>query len=135
MVIMSRRGMGVLELLMAGVLLGTLMTVSLKFFAATAAQRCEQQQRQVAVQEVANVMERIAARPWKSLTTQGLNEIGLCEEAQARLPAAKLEIEVAAMADEPVAKRIAVSLRWENSGHWVRPVRLVAWRYQGEPAT
>jgi Tfp pilus assembly protein PilE len=127
----SRRGIGILELLVAGILLGTLMTLCLEFFGAVAGQRRALQQRQAATQEVANVMERIAARPWESLTTERLKEVPFSEEAKAQLPEAQMEIDVATPADDPTAKRVTVSVQWQNAaGELVRPVRLVAWRYQ-----
>ena len=61
---MTRRGMTLLELVVAGALLGTLLVVCLQLLAATAAQRRAADQRQLAVLEVGNVMERLAARPW-----------------------------------------------------------------------
>ena len=64
---------------------------------------------------------------------QGLLQgIQLSEEARRSLPGGELEIDLATSPDEPDAKRIALLLRWQDrTGEFVRPVRLVAWKYQG----
>ena len=128
---MARRGALLLELVVAGALLGTLMVISLQLLAATAEQRRVADQRQLALFEVENAMERLAARPWNELTPQAAAAGQLPPSVRDRLPGAEVKVEVTAPPAEPLAKRIAVSLRWQdNAGQFVKPVRIVTWRWK-----
>lgn len=125
-----RRGMSLLEISTAGILLATMLVVCVQFFRATAAQRRGLQARRLAIQEAANVMERLSARPWQELTPEGVGEVQLSAESQQMLTQSKLEIEVTEP-DELGGKRITVVLRWlGRSERSDRSVRLVAWRYR-----
>ena len=86
---MTRRGMTLLELAVAGTLLGTLLVVCLQLLQATAAQRRAADQRQLALLEVGNVLERLAARPWADLTPESASPrarkpFGLARQSAAR---------------------------------------------------
>jgi hypothetical protein len=129
---MARRGIVLMELLVAGALLGTLLVVCLQLIAATSAQHRATDQRQLAVIEVGNVMERLAAQPWSELTPQTAAP-RLSPPVAKRLPSAELKVEVAPSPAEPDAKRIVVSLRWQDrAGQFMQPVKLVTWRWKGK---
>jgi hypothetical protein len=125
--------MTLIELAVAGVLLGTLLVLCLQLLMATATLRKTVDQRQLAVCEVGNLMERLAARPWGQLTPQNAAAEKISAAARQRLPGAELKVELSeqpAAADVPPAKRIAVSLRWQDSaGRMLPPVTLTTWRY------
>lgn len=126
-----RRGSSLLEISAAGILLAVMLTVSLQFFRATAAQRRGLQARRTAVEEVANVMERLSARPWEELTVENLGQMEPSPEAQQALPGSELEIEVLPTEGGPEGERITVTLRWPaGPAQPDRSVRLVAWRYR-----
>ena len=141
---MKRRGLYLLEMAVAGVLLLTLMTLCVRYFAVTATQRRALDHRQAALGEAANIMERATARPWSDLTAEGLAKISLSPETKAALPEGELKIDLAdedARPSPPAplpkgegkleAKRITVTIRWQdNQGQWTQPVRLTAWRYR-----
>jgi len=127
----TRRGVTILEVTVAGVLLVAMMTVCLEFLQAAAAQRRAIRQRQTAIQEAANVMERLSARPWEELSPQGVAGLELSQAARSLLPDGKLAVEVISPADEPGAKQIVVAVGWEDdSGGSAWPIRLTAWRYR-----
>jgi prepilin-type N-terminal cleavage/methylation domain-containing protein len=127
---MRRRGMTLLELVVAAALLGTVMVVCLQMLAATTHQRKVADQRQLALLEVENAMERLAVRPWNDLTPQ-TPAAQLSPAVRGRLPGADLKVEVTASAAESLAKRIAVSLRWkDDSGQFTKPVTIVTWRWR-----
>lgn len=129
---MARRGIILMELVVAGALLGTLLVVCLQLIGAAAAHRRTVDQRQLAVVEVGNVMERLAARPWTELTPQ-VAVPQLSPPVRNRLPNAELKVEVTTSAAEPGAKRIIVSLRWQDrAGQFVQPVKVVTWRWKGK---
>jgi len=127
----KRCGISVLELLVAAVVLAVLMGLVAQMLTHLARQRRESERRMLAVQEVANVMERLAAEPLGDLTPERVQSISLSRQAERSLPGAELNIEVAVPDDQPNAKRIRVELRWQNlAGETVAPVRLTTWRYQ-----
>jgi hypothetical protein len=141
---MKRRGIYLLEMAVAGVLILALLTLCVRYFAVTATQRRALDQRQAALGEAANIMERVSTRPWSDLTAEELSKISFSPETKLALPDGELKIEVA---DEDVrpsppvplpkgeekleAKRITVTIRWKDGeGQWTQPARIVAWRYR-----
>jgi Tfp pilus assembly protein PilE len=128
---MKRYGYLLIEMAVAGVLLLALTTICVKYFAATAMQRRALDQRQAVLCEAANIMERLSVRPWNDLTSETLSKISLSPEIQTALSEGELKIELADEDAKPAAKRITVTIRWQDQyGQWVEPARLVAWRFQ-----
>ena len=85
-------------------------------------------QRQEAIEEMTNLMERITAEPWESLTQESMDEFALDKNIEGQLPNAALAWKVTQQPDDPAAKKISGELRWSNrSGQPVSPVRLTAW--------
>lgn len=127
----TRRGMMMMELIVACVLLGTLLAVCVQMLSAVASQRRAAERRQCAMQELGNVMERIAVRPWSKLSTATLVGEKPAAAVAALLPEADLKIEVVAMPNEPEAKRITAILCWqEGEGRPVARAALSTWRYK-----
>ncbi len=129
----SKRGSMLLETAVACVLLAALAGVCLKSFAAAAAQRLAIDQRQIALREAANLMEKLTALPWDDVDQAA--DKPFAESLQKTLPkeldGAEIQVEVAPATGEPAAKRLAVIIRWQDKdGQWVQPVRLTAWRYR-----
>jgi hypothetical protein len=128
---MKRRGMTLMETSVAGALLLIFMAVGVRFMAVSIAQRQALDQRQTALQEAANIMEKLSALSWSDLTAEAAAKISLTAETKAILPEGELKIDVTDEAGKPVGKHIIVTIRWrDNSGEWTDPVRLAAWRYQ-----
>jgi hypothetical protein len=128
---MNRRGMFLIELAAAGALLFVLTALCVRYFAASATQRRALDQRQAALCQAGNVMERIAAIKWEDLSLERLSKISLSPEIKSALPDGELKIDLGDEDAKPAAKRISVTIRWQdNEGRWTRPVRLVAWRYR-----
>jgi Tfp pilus assembly protein PilV len=126
-----RRGISLMEVAAAGILLAVMLTVCVQFLRATARQRRGLQARRAAIQEAANVMERVCARPWEELTPEAAGQVRLSEEAQAAVAGGALQVDVAQTDEKPDGKRITVVLRWPGGpGQPDRSVRLVAWRYR-----
>ena len=125
------RGFTLLECMVAGVLLAATAFLCLQTLAATTAARRVEGRRQTALFEASNLMERLAARPWAELTTEGVKGATLGEEARRTLPGARLDVRVDDETSEPAAKRITVSITYDGpGGEPARPARLVAWRYR-----
>jgi Tfp pilus assembly protein PilE len=131
--VMRPRGSMLLETAVACVLLAALAGVCLKSFAAAAAQRLAIDQRQIALREASNLMEKITAMPWDEIdkTADKTYAESLQKSLPKELDGAEISVEVVPAAGEPAAKRLAVSLRWKDKDNqWVAPVRLTVWRYR-----
>jgi len=129
----SRRGSLLAETAMSAVMLIIAMSLIARVVGWTAADRRNLDRRQWTVQEAANLMERLSARPFESLTTEAVKDTALSPEAARTLADAKLEVEVAD--HDPTggddSKRITIGIRWRTrSGNWDAPVRLTSWVYR-----
>jgi hypothetical protein len=112
-------------MVMAAVLLGVAMALTVQILGWVVRERRAADRRAIAVQEAANVMERLAARPWVQLTPDTVGTETLTLEALRALPGAELSV---AVAGDPPLKRIGVQLRWRGrSGGFEAPVRLSSW--------
>lgn len=133
----ARRGALLLETAISALMLMIAMALAAKVTASLAAERRSWDRRGVAAVEVANVLERISARPFDALAVGPLEGLSLSPAASGMLPGAELTAEVA---DEPAgdlpARRVAVRLRWRNrAGDWDAPVRLVTWIHRRKEAS
>jgi Tfp pilus assembly protein PilE len=123
--------MTLLELIGTGAVLAILLTICLEMSGAAAVQRRAVRQRRAATLELANVLERLAARPWSELALHEARPQPLSPAAAALLPKAELRVEIAAAPTPPEARRITASLRWQGHGGGPPPtVSLTAWRYR-----
>lgn len=134
----SRRGSLLAETAMSAVMLMIAMSLIARVVGWTAADRRNLDRRQWAVQEAANLMERLTARPFEALTADAVKDSALSPEAARTLPDAKLDVEVAD--HDPIggedSKRITLGLRWRNrSGNWDAPVELTSWVYRRKGAS
>jgi len=128
----KRRAVTILEVMISAAMLSALLGVCWQLTAAVGAANRAAAERQTAICEAANLMETIATLPWDELTARRVGRLQLSEEAQLRLPGGELEIELTGPAGSPPAKRIVVSIRWQDrSDQLTRPVRLATWRYHG----
>ena len=139
--ISNRRGFTLLEVSVAGVLLAVLMAAAVQMLGWVAAERRALERRQWAMQEAANVMERITARPWESLSPDpdpdpdresgSLASVELSSHARDVLPEAELHVTVADEPEQPDAKRLVVVVRWQRRpGEPAAQVRLTSWVYR-----
>lgn len=121
----KRRGFTLLEVSAAGAMLAVAMTLAVQALGAMAADRRALDRRREATQEAANVMERLAARPWDELTPEALGDAKPSPEARKALPGVTLKVAVAPQGD---LKRLAVEVRWHGQGGPAEvPVRLTSW--------
>jgi len=133
---MLRRGMTVLELLVALFVLTTAMAALVQLLTVTAGQRRLLEQRRVALQEVANQGEHVALLHWNETAGDKLTSWQASADLQAVLPLAKCTAAVGDEAGPPAAMRIRLSVMWTNAaGQPVDPVTLTVWRFapEGQP--
>ncbi|MBI5760767.1 MAG: prepilin-type N-terminal cleavage/methylation domain-containing protein [Planctomycetales bacterium] len=129
----NRRGFSMMEIIVAAGLLGVVVLVTVPSLRWVSAGRRDAAQRQLASQELANVMERLLARESSALTPEGVATEELSAEAKAHLPGGALKVAVTVTDDSPPSKRVTAELRWNDAtGQSMVPIRLTAWKYQRE---
>lgn len=123
-----RRGYGLIELTISSFVLIAAMSLMLTAATWVASERRGAGRRQVATQEAANLMERLAARPFAELTPETSRGLALSESAKAALPEGSLAVAIAEVGGDAPARRVSIEIRWrDKSGGRSAPVRLVAW--------
>ncbi|HZL88034.1 MAG TPA: hypothetical protein VFB96_06620 [Pirellulaceae bacterium] len=117
-------------IMVAVVLLAQLMMTA-------AIQRRLAEQKRLALEEVANRLERAALLPWSRLTADEIESAPLGAPVQRALQEPKLTATVTDEQAGPVAaRRIDVQLAWHNAaGMAVEPVTLSAWRFAAQEET
>ena len=123
----ARRGFTMLELMITMILLGAVIVTVTPLLRWAAVQYREADRRGVALQEIQNVLERLSARSYESLTPETVNGIEISGSTRSRLREPRLKITLEA-SEEPQAKQIVVELHWKDAvGNEVTPVRLTTW--------
>jgi hypothetical protein len=88
----------------------------------------QQRMHAVAVQEAANLMDRIVADGWEELGRQRVSRYQLSELVGQQLPAAELQVALTDDPGPPKGRRVAVTIAWKSSpGAEPRRVRLTSW--------
>jgi len=127
--------MTLLEVSVALLVLTVAMVALVQLISLSARQRRMDDQRSIALQELANEAELLAVLPWSELTAERLASWRPSEELSAKLPGAKCQAAVQDEAGPPLARRIELSIGWINSvGESMAPVELTFWRYAPEAA-
>jgi Tfp pilus assembly protein PilE len=128
----DRRGLGMAEVLAAAALMSVVTVVVLPIVTSVAAAREESSRRHLAVLEVANLMEQIAALRQKgALTDDALNALALPDSAAEHFDEPELSVQLAEPAGTPPARELSVSLTWLNAaGERVEPVHVTAFLYE-----
>jgi prepilin-type N-terminal cleavage/methylation domain-containing protein len=130
-----RRGYTLLEVLVAGLVLGVALTSSARLMHALHLKHRQLQHRLQALTEAENVLERLTATPWDELTPAGVAEHRLSNTARQRLPDGELTIEIVDEAAAPASKRVVVEVSWRDvRGEPTAPLRLAAWVYPDRAA-
>ncbi len=127
----ARRGFTVCEVAVAAAILTTLAVVCAQMLAASAQQNRMLQDRRAAMNEAANVMERLFVQSWDQLTPEAAARATLGDEFRQALPGGRLSVEVNIAANPPRAKQIVVRIEWMDApGRPPYSVRLSAWKYR-----
>lgn len=126
-----RRGFGLVEVAAAGVMAMAAMVITVQLLGWVAAERRAVARRERAILEAANLMERLAARPWDDLSAESARALTLSDATKAALPGASLTVDVATVDAEPASKKLTVAITWrDRAGRSEAPARLVAWVYR-----
>jgi len=128
--IRRRNGSMLLEVSLAVMLMSVTLVSVAQLLAVAARQHSEARRRTVATQAIANVTEQIMGLSWDDTTTERLHDVTLHTTTASSLPDAKLQVEVTDVVDPRPAKRIRISLTYQNTaGLQVEPLSLVAWKF------
>jgi Tfp pilus assembly protein PilE len=128
--IVARRGFTLVETAVAFGLMAMLIAVCLQMLSTMAAERRAVERRAVAMQEAANVVERIAALPWEQLTPERLSAMDLSRSVQESLPGGVAQVSLEPVEADPSARQIRVEITWVHpADNSEAPVSLRFWAY------
>lgn len=126
-----RRGFTMAEVVVAGVLIGTLLASAVPMLRSVARQQRAADRQQIAQIEAANIIDRMTSGPWNGITPESAAAVKLSDETLRQLPEATLKATVSTDPARPEEKRISLVLRWEEErGMPAAPVKLTTWIYQ-----
>ncbi|MDF1742140.1 MAG: prepilin-type N-terminal cleavage/methylation domain-containing protein [Gimesia sp.] len=124
----NRRGFTLIEMMVAGVLLTTVMMIVVPSIFWVHRERRQTERYQVAIVEVENMMERVVALPFSEVKQSTVDKLALSESALRQLSDADLRIEISESDQLLQMKKIQIRLGWKNHrGLSVVPVRLTSW--------
>jgi type II secretory pathway pseudopilin PulG len=123
------KGVTLLEVTLALTILVGATALLAQFLVASSRQRRVADQRQLALEELSNRMERALAGKWESLTAAELEQAAIAPRVLDELPAASIKATVDEEAEPVTGKRIRLEISWESSGGRAAPLSLTAWRY------
>lgn len=124
----ARRGFSLIEMMVAGVLLTTVMMIVVPAIYWVHRERRQTEHYQVALVEVENMMERIVALPFADVNQPTVDKFVLSESALRQLPDANLEINISDADQVKQMKKVQVRLGWnDDRGLKAAPVRLTSW--------
>lgn len=125
----ARRGFMMAELIVAmAIMMAAMVGIAQLMYQVTRQYR-HATQRNVVVQEAANVMEDLMSRQRDEISAAEPPRIKLSPACRQAAPDARLNIEIVSV-DDGDAYRLAVRIEWPvDDPRRQRPVQLVAWRY------
>lgn len=106
----ARRGLSLLELIAAGVLLAVVGGSLLPVFSRLDTAHQNNRQRQRALIELENLLERATPIPFKDVSVQRLAALAEATQLKQRLPGTKLEIVVQDVAGTPPSRQVRYRL-------------------------
>lgn len=127
----DRRGVTLLEAMVAAVLFVAGSSVVATMVVAAAQQRRGLENHRFAIQHAENLLARLAAQPFDSLTAERAEQIRLAAAEHPALNKDPLRVELTSEAGPPESKRIVVLVAWRTgSGQPARSLRLTTWIYR-----
>ena len=106
----ARRGMTLLETMVALFIVSAVLLAILQLVSVTANQRRTLEERRIALQEVANQAERIAMLPWERTAPDEMKEWQPTDGLLDVSPQAKCAITVTAESGPPLARKIRLTV-------------------------
>lgn len=129
----NSRGFTIVEVTVALAVSATIVGLVVQAIVGLGHVRLRDQQRTRAIEEAANLMEAIQARPWNQLSAEQLDTLQFSEVFQRAAPRATLSVTVAPVEQPVVAKRITITITGTDSAsRSVVLASLSAWKYPME---
>lgn len=129
----NSRGFTIVEVTVALAVSATIVGLVVQAMVGLGHARLRDQQRTRAIEEAANLMEAIQARPWNELAEEQLAALPLSEAFQRVAPRAMLTVTVEPDEQPVAAKRIAITITATDSANQgVVLASLSAWKYRLE---
>lgn len=126
----ARRGSSLVEICVAAAMLAAGLSAVVATLGSVAHGRRAAEQRQIAIEEAENVLERLTAEPWADLSVERIEQLQTTSHIGTRLPAGQLTVKLVTTPGAPDARRLDVEIRWRKSpGGSAAPVRLTTWIY------
>jgi Tfp pilus assembly protein PilV len=126
-----RRGSTVTEALVALMIVTAAVGGLGHLMSASAQQRRAGEARRLALQELANQAERVAALSWDETAPETFKTWTPSPTLAAGALAPQCHVEVADEAGPPVSRRVVLSVAWNAAGgQAVEPVTLTVWKFQ-----
>jgi hypothetical protein len=123
-----RRASLLLELVISGIVLGMVMSAALPALGWIARERQLTRQRQAAILEVGNLMERITLVDWDDLTPRRAASFEISDRLREQLVDSELKVSLTADDSDEGSKHVLIELYWDVvPGRLAPPVRLTAW--------
>jgi hypothetical protein len=125
---MQRRGVILIEVIVACGLAAVLLTVCVQVLTLMAVERRGVERRAIGLQEAANLVEQASAIPFEQLTKEKLNAMSIDSALATLLPDGKAYFSVEEEWEPLPSKRVSVELSWLGAGRRREaPVRLTTW--------
>ena len=122
------RGATLVELVISGMLLSSMMLIVVPMLKLVHGQGRFTDERQEALAEVTNIMERIVTAPFDELSTAQLKRYRVSRHVARQLREPQLRISAVAESGRKETVRIEIELDWiGRTARRERPVRLIAW--------
>lgn len=128
----SRPGATLIEVTVALVILAAAMLALAQMVALAARQRRLTEARRLAMEEVANQAERVAALPWDKVQPDEFTGWEPSAGLTSALPAAECKANVTPEPGPPAARRVRLEIHWTDAaGQAAPPVGLTLWKFEG----
>lgn len=118
-----RRGFSMVEVMGTLALLMAAMAATMPLFVRHGRLLAESRRERIAIEELANQAERLAAVAPADLEAH-LAALAVSPLARERLPGARL---TAARGDSPLGERVVLALAWDAAGRREHPLTLAVW--------
>ena len=127
---MPPKGFTLVELIGTSLLLGILFSMTIPMLVIVAHERRSTQQRQFALQHLANLLEQSVTRDWNELIPGDLPIPIADPDLLVVLPGLEEHLTVKQIDLEPVSRQVIASIKWQNhSGQMNSNLELSAWVY------
>jgi hypothetical protein len=112
-------------------LVAVLLTLCVQLLSITALARRDSERRAIALQQAANLIERVSVMPFDEITPDSLNDIKLPAEVDSILPGGAVTWFIEEEPGDVPAKRVRVEIAWAGGGGRAEaPARLTYWVYE-----